>query len=125
MSVSIKRAWKRLGVRENYITGKKGRRVSTETRDRIRKRLFQHEVSAETRKKISKICTGKKRSLEIRAKISRYTKGENNPFYGKTHSPQSIIKMILAHTGHRLSAKTRRRMKTSQQIRRKRERGIL
>lgn len=38
-------------------------------------------------------------SEEIKKKISNATKGENNPFYGKRHSEESLQKMSESHKG--------------------------
>ena len=38
-------------------------------------------------------------SEEIKKKISNATKGENNPFYGKNHSEESLKKMSESHKG--------------------------
>lgn len=46
-----------------------------------------------TRKRCSVSAKEKKLSIETKNKIRAKTTGENNPFYGKTHSIESITKM--------------------------------
>lgn len=58
-------------------------------------------VSEETRRKLSEAMRGK-------------LAGENHPMYGKTHSPESIEKMRVAHTGKKVSPETRRRISEAQ-----------
>ena len=77
--------------------------VSDETKQKIsnglkNSELFQKAVRSKERvNKISESNKGKKRSDETKNKISESLKGkmsgENNPFYGKEHSEDSISKM--------------------------------
>jgi len=48
----------------------------------------QHVIDAS---RLSKI--GKKATLETKIKMSKKKQGFNNPFYGKSHTPESIAKM--------------------------------
>ena len=57
------------------------------------------EVSESTRKKLSIINKGKVVPKHIREKISNSLKGVNNPFYGKTHTPEAVQKIIAANLG--------------------------
>jgi len=57
------------------------------------------EIADSTRQKLKVINTGKTISVETRIKISNSMKGEKNPFYGKTHTPESIKKIIAANIG--------------------------
>jgi len=49
-----------------------------------------YEVSAETRRRMSAACLGKPRSDAHRRAVSRATKGEKNPFYGRSHTPEAL-----------------------------------
>jgi group I intron endonuclease len=57
------------------------------------------DVAESTRKKLSIINKGKVIPKHVREKISNSLKGANNPFYGKTHTPESIQKIIAANVG--------------------------
>ncbi len=47
-----------------------------------------------------------------KAKIGRFT-GKDNPFYGKSHSPESIEKIRLDHLGKKASQESRLKMSIS------------
>ena len=53
-------------------------------------------VAESTKQKLRKINIGKKVSIETRNKISESLMGEKNPFYGKTHSIESKLKISKA-----------------------------
>lgn len=57
---------------------------------------------------------GKRHTEESKAKMSQSLKGtkigKDNPFYGKTHSPEVLEKMRLAHIGRKASEQTRKNM---------------
>lgn len=57
------------------------------------------EVAQSTRQKMSLLFKGKKLKEETKQKISQALRGEKNPFYGKTHSPEVIQKIIAANVG--------------------------
>ena len=42
---------------------------------------------------------GVQRTIETRQRISKATVGENNPMFGKNHSPESCAKMSDSHLG--------------------------
>lgn len=67
----------------------KGKSVSEETRKKMSKIAKNRIFSEETRKKMSDKRKGQKLSEEHRQKLI----GENNPFYGKTHSEETKRKM--------------------------------
>lgn len=48
------------------------------------------EVSEETKRRMSLACLGKPRSEAHRQAVSAATKGENNPFYGRKHDPETV-----------------------------------
>lgn len=58
--------------------------------------------------------TGRKVSEDIKRKISESTKGEKNPFYGKSHSEDAKRRMSEAHRSENLSEETKRKMRESQ-----------
>ena len=57
--------------------------------------------SEETKRKISKSLSGRKLSKELREKMSERFSGETNPFYGKSHSDSTKIKISNANKGKR------------------------
>lgn len=57
------------------------------------KRGLGRKLSKKTKEKLSKKHTGKKLSEETKRKISKATKGKNNPFYGCTHTEETIGKI--------------------------------
>ena len=57
------------------------------------------EVSQSTRLKLKISMKGKKISLETRLKISLANKGVKNSFYGKKHTPESLLKISAANIG--------------------------
>ena len=52
------------------------------------------------RAKMVMINTGKSLTTETRAKLSVVNSGENNPFFGKHHTEESLAKMSEAHRGN-------------------------
>ncbi len=86
-------------------------------------------------------------SAETRARMSQAMKGENNPFWGKTHSAETLAKLRIlnarkgennpnwgkilsaehraklseSHKGKKFSAETRARMSKAQKVRRMKE----
>ena len=75
----------------------------------------------DTRRKMSEAKKGKpsprkgvKLSLEVRRQMSECRKGkrkgQENHFFGKKHTPESIQRMVEAQTGKKHSPETRRRM---------------
>jgi hypothetical protein len=77
----------------------KGKTHSEETRTKISAAQKGKTLSPETRAKMSATRKDTPRSLETRAKISESLKGENHPFYGKTHSPETKAKISAAMKG--------------------------
>jgi hypothetical protein len=57
------------------------------------------EVAESTRQKLKVINTGKALSEETKKKISESLKGDKNHFYGKTHTPEAIQKIIAGNVG--------------------------
>ena len=74
-----------------------GRKFSEEHRQKISKALSKRKLSKETIARISQSKKGRKLSEEHRQKISEKTKGENNPFYGKSHSEETKRKISENH----------------------------
>ena len=111
-------------------TGKKRGSHSEETRRKISEANKGKTHTPETRRKLSEAHTGKtpwnkgkkgqvpwnkgkklgSLPSETRRKISEGNKGENNGFYGKTHSVKTRGKISEAHTGKTLSDETKRKM---------------
>lgn len=60
------------------------------------------EVSQQTKEKLRKFNVGKIIPTEVKKKISNSLKGDKNPFFGKTHSPEAIAKIIAANVGKKV-----------------------
>ena len=71
----------------------KGRLVSMETREKLRKVNLGKRLSKETRIKISESNKGKTHSEESKRKISESKKGKPGNSLGRKHSKESIVKM--------------------------------
>ena len=54
---------------------------------------FRH--SLDTKLRLSKIRTGRKHSEITKQNLSQMFSGENNPFWGKSHKPEVIVKLQL------------------------------
>jgi group I intron endonuclease len=57
------------------------------------------EVSESTRQKMSLHLKGRPIKQETKEKIRFAMMGEKNPFYGKTHTPEAIEKIVAANVG--------------------------
>ena len=81
----------------NRVGGSHGP-FSQAAREKMSKSHLGFKVSEETKEKISKFNKGKSVSLETRRKSSESQKGkrigEHHHFFGKSHSPETITKMI-------------------------------
>ena len=81
----------------------KGKILTEEQRKNIGRASKGRIHSEETRKKLREKRVGKKPALgmkhtdEAKKKISDKTKGENNPFYGKTHNENTKSKLSSRH----------------------------
>ena len=53
-----------------------------------------------TKKRLSALVKGRKHSDETKSLISRSVAGENNSFYGKTHSKESVLKIVEAKSAN-------------------------
>jgi hypothetical protein len=71
----------------------KGRKMSEESKIKIGDSNRGREKSPETRAKISEKNKGRKISNELKEYFSVKYAGENNPYYGRKHSPEVIEKM--------------------------------
>lgn len=56
-------------------------------------------VAESTKQKLRKHNLGKVVPMDVRKKISESLKGDKNPFYGKTHSPEVLAKISAANIG--------------------------
>lgn len=66
--------------------------------------------SEETQRRITEKLRGRKLSAETKQKMSESRKGELNPFYGKKHSEETIVKLRTSHTGKRATETTRQKL---------------
>ena len=78
------------------------------------------KLSEEHKNKISESNKGhkawnkdKETPIEVKNKISESTTGNKNHFYGKTHTPESIEKIINANLGRKHSEETKLKMSKS------------
>lgn len=72
--------------------------MSEETRAKIAAANIGKKATPEARKNMSEAHRGKTLSPEQRQKISEANKGENNPFFGKKHTQESIDKFSKTYT---------------------------
>ena len=56
-------------------------------------------VAESTKQKLREHNLGKVIPIDVRKKISESLKGNKNPFYGKTHSPEAMAKIMAANIG--------------------------
>lgn len=82
----------------------RGRIRSEETKSKLsklstgNKNSLGHKHSEETKTVLSKINIGKTHSEETKQKISELFSGEKHPMFGKTHTPEAILKITEANT---------------------------
>ncbi|MCK9544170.1 MAG: NUMOD3 domain-containing DNA-binding protein [Novosphingobium sp.] len=89
---------------KKYLSKKfKGRKVSEETKEKLRERV----VSPETRLKMREARLGKVLSKTTKEKISKNTKGKNNPMYGKGYL---LIGEKNGRFGKEVSLETRKKI---------------
>lgn len=69
-----------------------GREVKEDTKQKISKKLKGRQTSKKQRDSVSKSNKTRKLSPETLEKKSKAVSGEKNPFYGKTHSEETIQK---------------------------------
>lgn len=90
---------KKISEGQKNSDAKKNLHKSQEYREKMSKSLKNRIFSDDHRKKLSESLKGKKKSeihsknLSISLKNSEKIKGENNPFYGKKHSLETIEKI--------------------------------
>jgi len=98
-SSAVKEALRRPGMREKLASGNLGRKQTEEERA--------------------------KRSATMKGRkcpeASARTRGENNPFYGCKHSPETLARIAEKKRGRKLSAETVAKMRESQKRRRQLE----
>lgn len=91
--------------------------VSEEAKQKLREAHLGKKASIETRKKMSVARKGRKAVRLFGKDNPNYGNhklaGKNNPFYGKTHSEESLAKMRSSSTGKKASDETRRKMSES------------
>ena len=68
-------------------------------------------VAESTKQKLRELNVGKVISKEIRDKISNSLKGKNNPFYGKKHSKETLLKISLSSSSRKGKYKTSNKTK--------------
>jgi group I intron endonuclease len=63
-------------------------------------------VAESTKQKLREFNVGKIISKEVKDKISNSLKGKNNPFYGKKHSKETLLKISLSSSARKGRYKT-------------------
>jgi hypothetical protein len=63
------------------------------------------------KKGIGKWMLGRRLNEETKEKLREKMLGQNNPFFGRTHTPESNMKNRLAHIGKRVSQETREKLR--------------
>lgn len=63
-------------------------------------------VAESTKQKLRELNIGKVISQETKDKISNSLKGKNNPFYGKKHSKETLLKISLSSSARKGKYKT-------------------
>lgn len=87
---------KKVGMYGKKHSDETKQKMSLAAKGKLKPWLQGRKVSDETRKKISEINKGRILSEETRKKISENhhnISGENNPMFGKKHSPETIEKI--------------------------------
>lgn len=87
---------KKVGMYGKKHSDETKKKMSEASKGKSKPWLIGRNISEETREKIRQINLGKILSEETRKKISENhhdVNGENNPMYGKTHSPETIEKL--------------------------------
>ena len=101
----------------NLLNGGNDRIFSDETKNKIsdtlkRKKVNVGKVVSEyTREKMRQARLGKKHSPDVIEKMSLAKKGEKHNMFGSKKSDATKEKISAAHTGKKLSLKTRNKMK--------------
>lgn len=84
--------------RRNITNRRNGKKTLTEEhKEKLLLSRLGTKHTAETKQKISKKLKGCKASDSTKKKLSIINKGENNNFFGKTHTHESLLKMCLNH----------------------------
>ena len=77
----------------------KGIQLSYEQKEKIRKALTGHHLQESTKEKLR----NKTHTDEWKAKMSEKMSGKNNPFYGKSHTPETMKRIKTKLTGRQRS----------------------
>ena len=86
-------------TRNKRSKSNKGNTHSEETKKKIGVAHSGKQISEEHKEKLRDFNIGKKLSKSTKIKISEVTKGQNNPFYGKTHTEETKNKMKKIKNG--------------------------
>ena len=119
--VLARRAAAQRGQKRPTVSAKlRGRAKSPEHRAKLAESHRGMKASPESRARMSASHqgrapwnAGKRLAPEHRAAISRAVKGELNPFFGRRHRDETIIRLSEAHQGFRHSEETKRLMSES------------
>ena len=104
-------------TKEKLRLANKGKKLSEETKTKIsvankgeNHPFYGKHLSEETKNKISNTKKGHAVSEETRAKLRIAKSGEKHPFYGKHHSEEAKAKMSASRRGKKLSEETKAKM---------------
>jgi hypothetical protein len=84
--------------------------------------IIMRQFSEEHRRKLREAKLGKKLPESTKAKMSAVRSGENNPFYGKTHS--ETTKKLLREKKNHISKETREKLRLAKLGRPSNHKGI-
>ena len=91
--------------------------LSESTKEKIRKKCIGRKLSSETKRKIANGNIGKRHGVmygENNPNFGNHSfAGENNPFYGRTHTPEVVKFLREKATGVVFSAETRKKLSES------------
>lgn len=109
-SNAIKKGMQSDSCRKKISESRKSDWQNEEYRRMMISYLHSRSVSDETRKKLSEIQTALWENPERHELMSKRFSGEQNPFYGKTHSAETREKLSKAAKGRTLSDETKKKI---------------
>lgn len=115
MRASSQKRWENLENRKNHSTATKNGMANPDVRKKCGHSLGR-TMPKEVGQKISSALKGR-----LRPQMSERLSGDKNPFYGKRHSLETLAKIAMKRTGHKMSEATKEKMRLSQALRRERE----
>ena len=110
----------------NLITGGQGQVPSSKTKKKMSESASSRPpISEETRSKISENTKRMAGSADWRARQKERMSGENNPFFGKTHSKETIATIAYKNRGKVVGEDTKVKLSEAQRKRVSEGRGFI